>query len=92
MSNAVSVSDDTDFMNIQKCNVNFKIGKHETESMYLLLEVFFDMLSKHGKVLKGRMTDLIRKLVHDASHHIGGLRMGKSPSISFVDQTWKATR
>ena len=86
LSNAVSVSDDTDFMNIQKCNVNFKIGKHETESMYLLLEVFFDMLSKHGKVFERTDDGFDRKLVHDASHHIGGLRMGKSPSISFVDQ------
>ena len=40
------------------------------------------MLSKHGKFLKGRMTDLI-ETSHDASHHIGYLRMGKSPSISF---------
>ena len=89
--NRISLSDDVDEFNNKFLKITTSFSKEDIDSINLLnkkIKSYFE-LNNIGILETRTIKKSDIKFMRDASHHLGGLRMGKSSSSSVVDKNLK---
>ena len=87
--NRVFLAGDVDALGLKCFTVDYCLSPVDLESMSSLLAYFLERCGDGLVSFDEIQEEHERYIVEDASHHIGGLRMGMNPATSFVDDNLK---
>ena len=75
-------------LNINKVNLNWKIGDQEIETAQMLENEIISKLKRSGWIDKNVKNEELNTF-NDASHHIGTTRMNDDPLLGVIDRNCK---
>ena len=84
----ITLSKQKNKLNINKVNLNWKIGDQEIETAQMLENEIISKLQKSGWIDKNVKNEELNTF-NDASHHIGTTRMNDDPLLGVVDRNCK---